>query len=273
MSLTKATQNVIDVNICTTDTSQVITGGKTFSQLINGSVTGTSSSLSNSKTIQIAGDIVANPVVFNGSSDISLISSFVSGANIPSPNIFNSLISNPTITGGSISSSSISGATINSPVFSGTATGSVTSNVIQGVTDGSSAAIGYIGQIISSTIGVGSAVSLTSGTTANVTSITLTAGDWYVNGQVDYRASVSTNITVLTQGISQTSATIGTQDTFTRLVTTVVPTASNDIGLPIREQRISTSSNVTIYLVCNTVFSGAGQTLSAYGTIEARRIR
>ena len=41
MALTKATQNVIETNICTTDTTQTITGTKTFSNNITGNVTGT----------------------------------------------------------------------------------------------------------------------------------------------------------------------------------------------------------------------------------------
>jgi len=40
MALKKATQAVISPNICTTDTTQTITGVKTFSQPISGSITG-----------------------------------------------------------------------------------------------------------------------------------------------------------------------------------------------------------------------------------------
>ena len=89
---------------------------------------------------------------------------------------------------------------------------------------------------------------------------------------MDYRAGATTSITILTQGISQTSATIGGQDTFTRIIgAAFVPTASNDVGIAIRGQRISLTSTTTIYLVANATFSIS--TLSAYGTIEARRIR
>ena len=40
MALTKATQDVIETNICTTDTTQTITGAKTFSNNITGNITG-----------------------------------------------------------------------------------------------------------------------------------------------------------------------------------------------------------------------------------------
>jgi hypothetical protein len=167
--------------------------------------------------------------------------------------------------------------------IAGNVTGNVTGNVIgnvtgdltgkiTGVTDGSNAPAGYVGEIIKSTVPVESAVSLTTNTTSNITNISLPAGDWYVNGQVDYRAAATTSITILTQGISQTSATLGSQDTFSRLIgSAFVPTASNDACLPIRGQRISLTTTTTIYLVARPTFTVS--TLTGYGTIEARRIR
>ena len=132
--------------------------------------------------------------------------------------------------------------------------------------------IAGFGEAIQSTIAVGSAVSLTTGTSATVTSISLPAGEWYVNGQVDYRSGASTSITILTQGISTTAATLGAQDTFSRNVSAAfVPTASNDVGLPMRGQLFTLTTTTTIYLVANATFTVS--TLSAYGTIEARRIR
>jgi hypothetical protein len=166
----------------------------------------------------------------------------------------------------------MSNTTITNPNFAGTATGLLISTILQGVTDGVSAGSGVVGQVIQSTIAVGSAVSLTTGTSATVTSISLPAGEWYVNGQVDYTAAATTSITILTQGISTTAATLGAQDTFSRSVSgAVIPTASNDIGLPIRGQLLSLTATTTVYLVANATFTLS--TLSAYGTIEARRIR
>lgn len=132
--------------------------------------------------------------------------------------------------------------------------------------------IAGFGEAIQSTIAVGSAVSLTTGTSATVTSISLPAGEWDINGQVDYRAGATTSITILTQGISTTAATLGAQDTFSRSVSAAfVPTASNDVGLPIRGQLLTLTATTTIYLVANATFTLS--TLSAYGTIQARRIK
>ena len=253
MPLTKATQAVIAPNICTTDTTQTITGNKTFTNSINGNVTGnvtgnagTATILQTERTIQISGAITGTATSFNGGSNIVIPATISSGATITSPII--------------------------SGIVIGATGAQLPSTLIYGVTDGSSGASGFVGQIVSSTVAVGSAIALTTNTTANVTSISLPIGEWYVNGQVDYRAGATTSITILAQGISQTSATLGGQDTFSRSVmSAVVPTAANDIGIPIRGQRIVLTAQTTIYLVATGTFTVS--TLSAYGTIEARRIR
>jgi Na+-driven multidrug efflux pump len=51
----------------------------------------------------------------------------------------------------------------------------------------------------------------------------------------------------------------------------VVPTASVDFGIPVRGQRIVLTATTTIFLVAVGNFTVS--TLSAYGTIEARRVR
>lgn len=155
-----------------------------------------------------------------------------------------------------------------------TTNGTLTTNgvtKIYGTQTNDNATANYVGYIVSGQIAAGS-VTLSTGVTSNVISISLPAGDWDVRGQVDYRAAATTSITILKQGISTTSATFGGQDTFTQSVmAAVVPTASNDIGLPVRTQRISLATATTIYLVCNATFSIS--ILGAYGTIEARRVR
>ena len=154
-----------------------------------------------------------------------------------------------------------------------TTNGTLTTNgvtKIYGTQTNDNATANYVGYIVSGQYGGN--VTLTTGVTSNVTSISLPAGDWDVRGQVDYRAAATTSITILKQGISTTYATFGGQDTFTQSVmAAVVPTASNDIGLPVRTQRISLATATTIYLVCNATFSISS--LGAYGTIEARRVR
>lgn len=267
-------------NVMTTNANQTVTGIKTFTQNIIGSIvgdifasdgitkvlengTGANATFTGGVTGNVVGNLTGNAGTATALQTARTIG--ISGSVTGTATSFDgtaNIIIPATIT---------SGATITSPVLAGTATGSLISSVIQGVTDGSAAASGFMGQVVTSTIAVGSAVVLTTTITATVTSISLPAGEWYVNGQVDYRAAAATSITILTQGISQTIA-LGGQDTFSRsIMGAVVPTASNDFGIPIRGQRIVLTATTPIYLVAAATFTVAA--LSAYGTIEARRIR
>src|SRR5574337_1898836 len=80
---------------------------------------------------------------------------------------------------------------------------------ILGTTTNDDAAAGYIGEVISSNIAVGSAVSLSSGTIANITSISLTAGDWDVYGWASSNVAGTTTITQFAAGGSTTTADLG----------------------------------------------------------------
>jgi hypothetical protein len=139
-----------------------------------------------------------------------------------------------------------------------------------GTTTNDSAAAGYIGEYVTASVASASSVSLTSTTTANITSISLTAGDWDVDGIVDYTAAGTTVVTALKQGSSSTSATLGATDTFSTADLGLTGPA-NDPAIVIPTVRYSLSTTTTIYLVTNAVFSVS--TLKAYGTIRARRVR
>lgn len=155
----------------------------------------------------------------------------------------------------------------------GTATGiPLQAGNIQGTATNDNATAGYIGEYVSSTIASGSAVSLTTNTTANVTSISLTAGDWDVTGVVDFQYGATTSITNLVGGSSTTSATLGARDTFFDFETAAnVPTATADAAFVIPTTRISIAATTTVYLVAQATFTVS--TLKAYGTIRARRMR
>ncbi len=131
------------------------------------------------------------------------------------------------------------------------------------------AGAGILGEYATATIVSGSAVSLTTATPTDVTSVSLTAGDWEVWGVVDYILS-SVTATDFKHGSHSTSATFGGQDTFINLpfITTVL---SDTLGVVIPRTRYSLSGTTTIYLVAQGTFSAG--TLTAYGSIFARRVR
>src|SRR5216684_1358028 len=113
----------------------------------------------------------------------------------------------------------------------------------QGTATNDNAAAGKVGEYISSTIATGSSVTLTTNTTANVTSISLTAGDWDVTGAVDFTFGATTSYTNLIGSVSSTSATIGGQDSkFDFETPAAVPTAGADATYPLPVVRFSLGS-------------------------------
>ena len=139
---------------------------------------------------------------------------------------------------------------------------------------GGNAPAGSVGEYVSSTIAQGSAVSLTSPSASNVTSISLTAGDWDVSAVVIFNPAASTSITVKTAGVSTNSGafdalTNGAGDTVQASTAASVPVGNTSVEIP--PTRISISSTTTVYLVAASTFTVS--TNAAYGTIRARRVR
>jgi hypothetical protein len=157
--------------------------------------------------------------------------------------------------------------------------GLVFASLVKGTSTNDNANAGYIGELITSTVATGSAVALTTATTANVTSISLTAGDWDVSAVVDYNFGATTSYTQITAGISLTSATLASQtgggglgtDPNSAFATPAqVPTALS-FSVEVAPVRVSISATTTVFLVTNCTFTVS--TLAAFGTIRARRVR
>lgn len=153
------------------------------------------------------------------------------------------------------------------------------SSLIQGTTTNNNAPAGYIGEIITATVIAASAVSLTTATSANVTSVSLTAGDWDVEGMIDFVTAATTNINHIHGGISDTtntlltqtgSANVGTDPNFNRFYFNFAPGVFTEtVSTPV--VRVSLAATTTIYIVASATFTVAA--LTAYGSIRARRVR
>lgn len=143
-----------------------------------------------------------------------------------------------------------------------------------GTATNDSASAGNLGEYISSVVATNQQVTLTNGVVANITSISLTAGDWDVSGQVHINGTGSTATTALVASISQTSAAIASAagqynaDYNTHAAgffASVSPT------LPLIDNRISLAITTTIYLVAQGNITAG--TLAGWGIIRARRVR
>jgi hypothetical protein len=151
-------------------------------------------------------------------------------------------------------------------------TNGITSPGIIGVTDGSNATAGTVGEYITSS--VTSFSSITNGTNYNVTTISLTAGDWDVVGSVEFNFSGTTNVTSIAAAISSTSATFGSAGTYFVFGSSnggfLYGAYNTQLGnIPI--QRFNITTTTTIYLIAQSNFTVS--TAQARGSIRARRIR
>ena len=140
-----------------------------------------------------------------------------------------------------------------------------------GVTNGSDAVAGDIGEFMSATVDWPGA-SISNNVPANVTSLALTAGDWDVRGEVWFRlgagptgnceAAISPASASLPDGLVWVGA---------RATHNFLHTANSPQVLALSPCRFSLSAAATVYLVALSGFSGGSN--AAFGRIEARRIR
>lgn len=129
---------------------------------------------------------------------------------------------------------------------------------------------GFIGEQIRSAVAVGAPVSLTTGTPANITSITLTAGIWDISAIIQYGAAAGTSVTQSYLSVGTTSATLdGTSgDSLIQFTHNAIVNLQNGIALP--AFRVTLSGSTTYYLVAQTTFTVS--TRSAWGRISATRV-
>jgi len=170
--------------------------------------------------------------------------------------------------------------TLTNKTFNSTGTGNVMQ--VSGVTVSSgqypgepttgNATAGNVGEFVSQTVLVGAAVSLTNGVAANITSISLTAGDWDVSGNVDFLPAGTTTVNSVSAWTSITSATFPTSPNAGALNRIQAPfTTGVDQVLPVGVQRISVSGTTTVFLSALAGFSVS--TMQGYGFLRARRVR
>ena len=140
---------------------------------------------------------------------------------------------------------------------------------IKGTNTNDSAAAGYVGEYVSSVVPLASALSISNGPKLNITNISLTAGDWDISGIVQFQPAASTSVEALAGSISTTSETFNPDVEFIHRTATFVPVQNMGYSLP--PTRMSFAVTTTVYLVAVANF--AVSTMTAYGRIDARRVR
>ena len=126
----------------------------------------------------------------------------------------------------------------------------------RGVTDGSDAAAGQVGEYMTASA---SGVALANNVAANIVSLDLTAGDWDVSGNVQFSAGAGTH--------NSFAAGIDSLDTQSAAS---FPTGALTQGISTSTRRYNVTATTTVWLVANASFSGG---VTASGSIRARRVR
>ena len=145
-------------------------------------------------------------------------------------------------------------------------------NGIRGITDGSVASPGNVGELISN---LGSASSIgSSASYVAIATITLTAGDWDINGHCQLAAGGSTSATAVISGISTSSTTTSGDTTNNRSIVDYAIVANGVYDYFLGPSRANITSTTVYYQVCSltyTVLGGAAWGADSY--IVARRMR
>jgi hypothetical protein len=142
---------------------------------------------------------------------------------------------------------------------------------VMGVTDGSNATPGRVGEFLSASVQPGSPIAAVTNVPMDITTLVLTAGDWDLQGQVATLASSGGHIQHMQMWMSQASATVpavlvgGFHE-----VGGIATGGSEQMVLPSGRMRMVVTTSTTVYLSTKVTFTGS---LSAYGFISARRVR
>lgn len=154
--------------------------------------------------------------------------------------------------------------------------------LIKGTSTNDLALSGDVGEYLEANLLTASAVSVTTATPVNITSVVLTPGDWDVDAIVDFVPAATTSVTQWNVSVSNTTATLQSQAPSTSAAINIGPFATTTINqaaqVPAAEVtisgatvRVSVSANTTIYLVAQAAFTVS--TMTAYGSLRARRVR
>ena len=139
---------------------------------------------------------------------------------------------------------------------------------IVGTQNGSDAATGRVGEYPTPTNLTG--VSLTSGAAANVSSMSLTAGDWDIECTTVFSPNSSTSINSYGTGVTQTSGTYEGGGTY-QAIATASFTTSGTFAITTPLVRKKFTSTTTEYCVASSTFTTS--TMTASGYMRARRPR
>ncbi|MDE2031420.1 MAG: hypothetical protein KGI58_04145 [Patescibacteria group bacterium] len=172
---------------------------------------------------------------------------------------------NPTFTG-NVTFSTITG----NPTFTGNVTFNGPVNIL-GITNGSTASAGFVGEYISST----PAANVAPGSFGNyvpIAAINISSGDWQITACALWQAGTSANVTQVAAGISLNSTSLD-NGLYTDYIS--YNGGSGNVTSCPPPRRINTSSNKTVYLIGESNYGTLGTMVwnGQTSIIQANRVR
>ena len=140
---------------------------------------------------------------------------------------------------------------------------------IKGTAAAGNAPAGYVGEFVTSNVPAASAVNMPSSTSTNITTISLTAGDWDVWGNIQFTSGGGQFLTSEYGWINLTSVTVPDPSSYNSIAAATTAVSSISFNVPII--RVNVSTTTTVYLTGLVVFGTS--TANACGNLSARRIR
>jgi hypothetical protein len=272
---------ITPTNITTATNTQTLTNKTLTGAVMNGTVGATTPSTGEFTSVTLSPWVAYSPAAtalrLTGTQANNTIQGY-DGTNNYHLTLYSG--ANATVSLQSAGSSHFTNGIYNTPIGTGGAsTGAFTTLSATGQLSGKgtatndNAAAGYIGEYVSSSVAQASSIPAVLNTAVNITSISLTAGDWDVDGMVYYLPDGSTAWDLFLASVSTTSATQASRDTGGQGILKVSGGFGTGIssGLYAPMRRISIASTTTVYLVGTISFSAGSPTM--YGTIRARRMR
>ncbi len=121
-----------------------------------------------------------------------------------------------------------------------------------------------LNSLISSNITYGNRISLTTGTSQNITNITITPGTWRLYGNVYF-----TPAGTMSNAVGWINTISATFPDYSQVSSINISDPTGALGFPVPTQRITVATNTVIYLSCNTSFTS---TATACGNLYAEAI-
>lgn len=139
---------------------------------------------------------------------------------------------------------------------------------IRGSQTNDSADAGYVGEFVSA--GSAGVAVAASGTYVAIASISLSAGDWDVEGNAQVNAGALGTVTEIVVGVSSQNSAL---DSISAGGLSADQSGSNTRYIPTGSRRFSLGQTTTLYLIGSIFYGSGSATWAATSLLRARRVR